>query len=365
MAKTWLTLNVVFASLKFTFNSFFIFAVKGLKSLLEAFIAVAEARLDLPGVTFSLGISPDTIEKARGALFGLNLGIGDLVHSVENMKNKNALAVAGFVAQWGQAPEMLRADVVEFRAVFDDIMLQAVDAIAAHKPEFITRFQEMWAEARAALGGGLGGAGGFIAPDRSGISMTDADVNAFFPSPEDTKKQAFDWVEINLNALETVRAAFSDSFKAIIQGQKGFGRLLVRGMDQVSTQLLDVAFKAAFERIGINKALGLSNAAATAPTPFAIPLFVGVFLAAWSSLLGGSKFSGADGGTGTLGGAEAPPPPSAIPSVIEDVDVPDTSGGTEITIEFPDLEGAVAKAVVRGTRNGFGDGVSRLVLVGS
>lgn len=386
MAKTWLSLKIVFKGLELSLLELLSTMNKAESTTLK-FIANQVDNLGKNLVTFELG------DKMRQFAAGMHIAAASVesdaskaAEALDALKRENSYAVLGMLMDWGNAPEVLRSDVEEFKAVFTEIMTAGGEIVAAHTPQFILQFREMMAQIRAEMSGeGLGedggglieqldalgpmgagdsgdvgaeGTGGEEGGIAGGISVWSENLLAVM---ENTKIMA---VEIMSSMWVDIRSTFSDAFKDLVRGQKNFGTMMLNLADSISTKLIDMFIQDAMEFVAIAYSKGMATAISSAPSPYMIPVYIGAFVAAWASGMGGTELGSDQGGGG--GGGGAPATPSAVATQFEEPDLPEADDEErEITLNFPELEGAVAKLVVKATRNGLGDGFGKLALVTS
>jgi hypothetical protein len=353
MGKAWIVLKGVWLGIQIAFESM----VTGL--------LVAQGLLlkGLEKLTRFLGV-----DFAADAISGYNEFVTAATNDLDALIDKNTEALTGLRDEWSESADVLQRDGVAILETFTAVSESVKGLIAENTPEFITNIRDRITELRAALGA-LGGGDAPTTPT-GGTQTTGEgeDGGGFFSALTTAFKEAQmtaeKWADFTLQTIDTVAAGFTDGFKAILAGEKGFGKAMIGILDTISTQLLDIAFKSIFQRIAMKVVETKINAASVAPTPFLIPLFVGVAIAGLSAILSGTEFSGAMDGSGGGGGGAAAPPPSAVASVIEPSEEEEPEFNNEpmrIVVEDP-LEGIVAEMAVKGTKNGRGDGTSRLSL---
>jgi tape measure domain-containing protein len=386
IAKVWL-------SLKIAWNA----VAVGLQTIVKGITDGISGMLDfLAGVAEKLKL--ETISKK---LEGAAKGFDGISLSLSNAREENLKTWASLVDSWGKAPDILRSDLSSFKMAVSEMGAQALEGIKGLAPEAVEKIRGLIGEINSALIAGNAGVVnipvqygaeqfGPELPPLPGFEMgpgTKKEIEAFFEWRAQAEFEAMarvsgilrDGTEVNksiwdiyqadsLRSLENwkeraagifidFRRSVADSLAATIVSGKSFGKSMVSTFQSMGQRLLSMAFENALARISINEGVAVSNAAATAPTPFMIPLFAGLAIAAFSAAMANTPFGGGGGG----GGAAITQPATVAPAIAavsrietEDEGQAPVEGRTKRLIVETSAGEQLLDVLVRATKNGKG-----------
>jgi hypothetical protein len=268
-------------------------------------------------------------------------------------------------------PGAIQKDAQKFRDAFQ-VVLDQIESVP-----LVGKAKEIVADIRAAFdslgmlgesaAAGVGGGGAAVGVGGGLGAGISRGLQGFLDQLTKSGKITQEWAEFVIAAVNSVSQAFTDMFVSVIQGTGNFAKSLGGLLTQMAKMIIDIMFKMIFEAIAMQVVKILIDAAAAAGHPFLIPIMVGVALAAVGGILAGTGFEGAASGAGG-GAAPAPPaPPITTASVVEapPAEQPqDTEGGDQqVTLVLEEGSGnELMKFMVRQTKNGIGDGLTRLQL---
>jgi hypothetical protein len=183
------------------------------------------------------------------------------------------------------------------------------------------------------------------------------------------------WSQTAVNVADGFAEGFAD---AIVSG-RSFKSVMLNLAQSTAKDLIAQALRSAIAQIAINKTVTATNAAASAPNPYLIPLYVGLALALFAGVAGGLGGGGGGGGGGAgvaTGGGRTDTSSTALASTSADsLAVTQYTGPSNEAGEggsdrqqaaqpiVLEIDGeAIANVVVKQTKNGVGDGSDTLAL---
>lgn len=204
-------------------------------------------------------------------------------------------------------------------------------------------------------------------------AILDKSITAWQKWIDDQRDFSEVWRKTWSQTAVNVANSFSKGFADMIVSGRSFRSVIVSLAQSTASDLIAQAVKSAITHIAIKQTETAANAAASAPNPYLIPLYVGIGLALFASAVGSPGGGGGGGGGGgtapTTAAASAPQSETLAftqitgPSLGRDEQ---GDGGTEEQ-NVPDvviaIDGEVlAKAVIKQTKDGMGDGADTLAL---
>jgi hypothetical protein len=360
IGKGWLAVKAVWLGIRVAFQTM----VLGLLKSQEALLKGAEKAFTFFGVDF-----------AADAINGYNQFVTAAANDLADLTQDNINAIGTIADEWSTGADVLQKDAQSILATFEAVANGTKNLIAENTPEFIIAIRDRIAELRAAISGlGGGDAGGLPSgpapsPESGGDTGAGGGIIGFFDAwntaMENNQVTLETWAQFAVSTIDTVAQGFTDGFKAILSGEKSFGKSMIGILDTISTQMLDIAFKSIFQRLQWAVVSAKGKAAEEAPSVFLIPLYVGLAVAAMGAVLGGTDFAGAQDSSGGGGGAAAAPPPMASATIVEGADVDDEVSGQGAPREIvvvSEFEEPLIKFIVDATVNqGLGNGTRRLL----
>lgn len=286
IGKAWVGLKVVFFGV-----------ISGIQRLLarmaQGFAKVLKGALILAN-TFGSGL-PSAVSDAIVAFNGLS-------STLDGLADNSMQRAVDVSEQWSNAFDSLKLDLSTLKSAAGNAFGGVVEAIKGK----LTALQSVMTNTL-----GIGGA-----PAITGVGGAPADVGPGSVAESDRLKASSkawsDWLAVNATTAKnykalwqettlTVANSFADGFADVITSGKSFGSMIMGVMSGVASALISQSVKTAIVMIGIDQTKTAANAAAAAPHPFLIPLFVGLALAAFASAIGKTK-GAAKVGAGVSGG---------------------------------------------------------------
>jgi hypothetical protein len=179
------------------------------------------------------------------------------------------------------------------------------------------------------------------------------------------------WSQTAVNVAD----GFADGFADAIVTGKSFKTVMLNLAQSTAKDLIAQALRSAIAQIAINETVTATNAAAAAPNPYLIPLYVGLALALFAGVAGGLGGGGSSGGGGGGAGVASAPSEPVTATQANPVAVTQFTGPTGESGEggsdrqqvaqpiVLEIDGeAIANVVVKQTKNGVGDGADTLAL---
>jgi hypothetical protein len=404
IAKVWLGLKVAWNAVAVGLQTIVKGITDGISGMLDFLSGVAE-KLKLESIAKKL-------EGAAKGFDGISLSLG-------NAREENLKTMASIIDSWDKAPDVLRSDISSFKMAVSEMGEQALEGIKGLAPEAVNKIRGLISEINTALAAGDAGAVaipvtygteqfGPALPPLPGLEMgpgTKKEIEAFFEwraqaefeamarvsdilrDGAETNKSIWDlyqadslrslenWKETASGIFIDFRRSVADSLAATIVSGKSFGKSMLSAFQGLGQRLLSMAFENALARISINEGVAVSNAAATAPTPFMIPLFAGLAVAAFSAAMSGTVFGGASGGGGRGSTASIQEPAvqeaqfsrmeALSPGIARTADVEEFEGGDRSALRLVVIENEFKAEFMRmavdSSEDGIGNGVNRLL----
>jgi hypothetical protein len=140
---------------------------------------------------------------------------------------------------------------------------------------------------------------------------SDEQVDGYLESIEKMSSGTEDMSDVIISKSEAIGESFGDMFAGIVLGEQKFGKAMINVTSKIVGKLVAQFTQLAVQKVSIALGMTVANAAATAPTPMAIPAMVGAAIAQFagamagvgmSSLMSGGSSGGGGGGGGSSSG---------------------------------------------------------------
>jgi tape measure domain-containing protein len=349
MGKSWLRLLKVFHLVSVGFKTI----VQGIYAGMTGLIQIITFAAEMTGMEKLAADGRKQIAQGK-----------EIVASFENSKVASFEALQEIENQWNNAPAVLKKDVNALIGVFKELPAGMMDMLKSSFPGLSEEMTTLFNKLQGFIKNGLpalevpvvlapqgptptGGDNGDAAAKAAfELAATKATIQSSLAPPV---ANISDW-ESYTNTLTGFARTIADAFgsaidtmvsgmvNALVAGQSvglALEASLISAMASTSSQLLAMAMKNAIASIAINQAQVVGNAAASAPTPFAIPFMVGIGLAALAAGLSSVGFgqSSSGGGSGSSMAKAAPSASTSSSTDALEVNGPDSREAQRIIIE--------------------------------